>query len=301
MMQVSEKGRAFIANHEGVVLKAYRCPAGVLTIGVGHTSNAGAPKVFAGMTITRDDAMDILSRDLRTFEKRTEARMGAIPQNVFDGSTSFDFNTGRIHNATWVRVFLQGMIEAAERSFKSWNKGGGKILKGLVRRRAEEWGLISTGKAPGGKAASEAAASSTIAEIASYQEALKTLGFYTGDIDGDRGPLTIGAVENFQRKHGLEVDSVVGPATRAILQRELERKTGNQHSAAGGATGATGTATIEAGDQVVNAPSIDPVAVASDMNLWLILIVAIAFAGAVWGAWWLWRNRGRFTGKRVAT
>ena len=69
-MQVSGKGVAFIAAHEGVVTRSYRDAAGMWTIGVGHTAAAGPRVPVAGMTITREEAFAILARDLPKYERR---------------------------------------------------------------------------------------------------------------------------------------------------------------------------------------------------------------------------------------
>jgi len=160
MLTVSPAGREFIAAHEGVVLKAYRCPAGVLTIGVGHTSAAGAPAVTAGMTITRAEAFAILAADLKRFEARTcnALTVGVVPhqQAAFDGAVSFDFNTGRVHNATWPKLFAARKFAEARASLLTWNKGGGKVLAGLTRRRREEAALIFDEVYPAGQASSAA-------------------------------------------------------------------------------------------------------------------------------------------------
>src|SRR5512139_3218357 len=68
VMKTSTRGREAIKKREGVVLKAYRDSVGVLSIGVGHTSAAGNPTVMPGMTITAQQADDILTRDLERFE-----------------------------------------------------------------------------------------------------------------------------------------------------------------------------------------------------------------------------------------
>jgi GH24 family phage-related lysozyme (muramidase) len=61
-----------LQRFEGCRLKAYRCPAGILTIGYGHTSAAGDPQVFEGMSISQDRAEQILARDLAKFERAVE-------------------------------------------------------------------------------------------------------------------------------------------------------------------------------------------------------------------------------------
>lgn len=145
-MKTSSKGMEDIAAHEGIVLKAYRDVAGIWTIGVGHTAAAGPPKPVAGMKVSRAEAMAIFARDLRRFETRVAAALGPVPQHVFDGAVSFDFNTGAIHRASWVDAYKRGDMATAERKLKQWNKAGGRTVKGLIRRRAAEADLIFRGR-----------------------------------------------------------------------------------------------------------------------------------------------------------
>ena len=118
--QMSTAGEAVLVAEEGEVLRAYRCPAGVLTIGVGLTRASGVVDPKPGMKITRSESRQLLRKALaRNYEPRV-AKAGLIrTQHEFDGSTMFDFNTGRIHSASWVKTWLTGSKTLAEKSFKS--------------------------------------------------------------------------------------------------------------------------------------------------------------------------------------
>ena len=75
-MQMSDAGlEAILKKYEGCKLKAYKCPAGIWTIGYGHTSAAGEPQVREGMLINNSQANEILRRDLRKFEEGVEKLM----------------------------------------------------------------------------------------------------------------------------------------------------------------------------------------------------------------------------------
>ncbi|MEZ5839981.1 MAG: lysozyme [Hyphomicrobiales bacterium] len=166
-MKTSSKGMEDIAAHEGIVLKAYRDVAGIWTIGVGHTAAAGPPKPVAGMKVSRAEAMAIFARDLRRFETRVAAALGPVPQHVFDGAVSFDFNTGAIHRASWVDAYRRGDSAEAEKRLKLWNKAGGKVVNGLSRRRAAEADLIFRGRyRAGGRASAQAATAGAIGAAA---------------------------------------------------------------------------------------------------------------------------------------
>ncbi|MGK2911215.1 MAG: lysozyme [Sphingobium sp.] len=120
---------------EGERLKAYVCPAGVLTIGVGSTG----PHVKRGMTITHEQSQQLLSKDLVRFEKAVN-RLGGMTQSQFDAMVSLAFNIGEgaFAKSTLVRKHLARDFAGAAAEFSKWNKGGGKVLAGLVKRRAAE-------------------------------------------------------------------------------------------------------------------------------------------------------------------
>lgn len=250
-MKTSERGRAFVAAQEGVVTRAYRDVAGVWTIGVGHTAAAGPPTPVAGMTISREEAFRILADDLPRYELRVGTAFGATAQHVFDGAVSFDFNTGAIDRATWVKDFLARRPATARANLMKWTRAGGRTVAGLVRRRAAETKLIFDADYGSG---SEAPASS--AEMRETQAMLAALGWYRGPIDGIARPATRAAIIAYQRGHpDLVVDGIAGPATRASLRRDILARrrmveVGTAAAAGGTATAAT-TATAGWGDPLI--------------------------------------------------
>ena len=139
-MQISKAGLDLIKQFEGLYLKAYRCPAGVPTIGYGHTAG-----VAMGQTITQQQADDYLRRDVRQFE-RAVARLVTVPltQGQFDALVSFAFNLGEgaLAQSTLLRLLNAGDYAGAAAQFDRWNKAGGRVLPGLVRRRAAERALF---------------------------------------------------------------------------------------------------------------------------------------------------------------
>jgi len=212
-MKTSPRGIEDLVLSEGVVTKAYRDSVGVWTIGVGHAATSGrAPIPKAGMTITRQQAFDILAKDLaEEYEPAVRRALGNVPQHVFDGAVSFHFNTGKIGAASWVGRYKAGDMAGARKAFMLYNKP-----KEIIGRRTREAELIFEGKyRRGGKV--EPAPSS---DIATYQAQLAELG-YDIAMDGKRGPGTDAAVKAFQKSHGLVVDGIVGPATKATLARAV--------------------------------------------------------------------------------
>lgn len=140
-MKISRAGIDLVKKWEGCRLKAYRCSAGVLTIGYGHTSAAGAPKVVEGMIITQQTADDILVQDLVKYEAAVQKALTRSPtQNQFDAMVSLCFNIGpgAFAKSSLVRKFNAGDLAGAADAFLLWRKAGGKVLPGLEARRQDE-------------------------------------------------------------------------------------------------------------------------------------------------------------------
>ena len=139
-MQISKAGLDLIKQFEGLYLNAYRCPAGVPTIGYGHTAG-----VAMGQTITQQQADDYLRRDVRQFE-RAVARQVSVPltQGQFDALVSFAFNLGEgaLAQSTLLRLLNAGDYSGTAAQFDRWVYASGKKLSGLVKRRAAERALF---------------------------------------------------------------------------------------------------------------------------------------------------------------
>lgn len=147
-MKTGARGLALIQAFEGFRGRAYLCPAGVWTIGWGHTSAAGPPAVRPGMRVTRAQAAAILAADLAPVEFALR-RLVQVPiwQNQFDALASFAFNVGwpALARSTLLRrVNEYAGPELIRAAFMMWDKArdpatGKKIrLAGLARRRAAE-------------------------------------------------------------------------------------------------------------------------------------------------------------------
>jgi len=141
-MQMSQGGLDnLLKRFEGCKLKAYRCPAGICTIGYGHTSAAGAPEVVDGMTITQTRADEILKRDLVKYESAVLSLLKVeLTQNQFDVLVDFAYNAGvgSLKTSTLLKKVNAGDLDAVPAELMKWTKGGGKVLPGLVRRRNAE-------------------------------------------------------------------------------------------------------------------------------------------------------------------
>lgn len=148
MQTTSERGRAEIASHEGIVLSPYLDSVGVWTVYVGHTASAGAPdpvKMARGVEHPIAEAMQVFQRDLARFEARVrKAFTRPLTQEQFDAAVSFDFNTGGIDKASWVRQFNAGKDAAAKKAFMNWSKP-----PEIIPRRKAERDLFFDGRYSG--------------------------------------------------------------------------------------------------------------------------------------------------------
>src|SRR5215217_5313643 len=141
-MKTGAGGLALIKAFEGLGLKAYSDSVGVPTIGYGSTGQ----HVKLGQTITRTQAELLLKLDLLRFEAAI-ARLVHVPlnQNQTDALVSFAFNVGigALEKSTLLRKLNDGDYNAVPSQLQRWNKAGGKVLPGLVRRRLAEGELFA--------------------------------------------------------------------------------------------------------------------------------------------------------------
>ena len=143
-MNISSNGLSLIKEFEGCSLRAYICPAGILTIGYGST---GA-HVKSGMTISQEEADELLLKDVSRFEKGVNDLVKvSLNQGQFDALVSFSFNCGltALAESTLLRLLNSGKNEGAASQFCLWVKAGAVTLKGLVRRREAEESLFRSG------------------------------------------------------------------------------------------------------------------------------------------------------------
>ena len=142
-MRVSQKGINLIKKFEGLRLRSYICPAGVLTIGYGHTGS----DVYPNQQITEEEAEQLLWKDTESAQQTVSSFVTAkINQNEYDALVSFTFNVGptAFVNSTLLKLLNHGAdrkVVAAE--FDRWVKAGDdKPVPGLMRRREAEKALF---------------------------------------------------------------------------------------------------------------------------------------------------------------
>lgn len=215
-MKTSQTGIDLIKKFEGCRLDAYKCPAGVWTIGYGHTAG-----VTCGQKISPAQAEAYLRADLEKFEKCVVKYDSKYrwTQNEFDAMVSFAYNLGSIDKLTANGIRTKNMI--AEKILL-YNQAGGKVLAGLTKRRQAERELFLDGKKEN---ASGAAGRPTIkrgsrgTDVTYLQQRLTAKGYGVGKIDGDFGQKTLEAVKAFQAEHGLVIDGIVGAKTWTALDK----------------------------------------------------------------------------------
>ena len=202
-LKTGQAGLDLIKQFEGCRLTAYRCPAGVWTIGYGHTAG-----VAAGQKITQAEADRLLVSDVEKYEKKVNKYHDRYTwrQNEFDALVSFAFNVGSIDQLTANGTRSRAVI--AEK-IMAYNKAAGKPLAGLTKRRQAEQNLFLCKS----NARSTVKRGSRGEDVIYLQKQLAVLGYSVGNVDGLFSVKTLEAVKEFQAESGLDVDGIVGSKT----------------------------------------------------------------------------------------
>jgi len=136
-VKVSTDCIALIKHFEGCKLKAYICPAGITSIGYGHTGD----DVYPTSEWTQEQADAQLLKDLESYEADVLRYVTApLTQNQFDALVSFTYNLGasNLRKSTLLDMLNDGKYEGAADQFLLWVNRGSKFEKGLTRRRKAE-------------------------------------------------------------------------------------------------------------------------------------------------------------------
>lgn len=158
-MTLSHNGEALIKHFESCELEAYKDIAGVWTIGYGNISYENGTKVKQGDKIAQWRAEDLFKRIAQRFVNDVNYLTKGIQltQNQFDALVSFAYNLGSdidldaipegLGDSTLLKMVLSNPENPdISKEFLKWNKAGGKISKGLTRRRKAEAHLYQTGE-----------------------------------------------------------------------------------------------------------------------------------------------------------
>ena len=142
-MNISEEGLSLIKKFEGCELEAYRCSANVLTIGYGHTKG-----VEENQEITQEEAEEMLASELGEYEGYINDMVECdLEQHQFDALVAWVYNLGptNLRSSTMLKRLNKKDFDDVPNQIKRWDKAGGKVLAGLVRRREAE-SLLFEGK-----------------------------------------------------------------------------------------------------------------------------------------------------------
>lgn len=127
-LMLSARGADVIADREGYSLMAYLDTVAhpdVWTIGIGHTSNAGPPEVYEGMTITEMEMHDIFRNDCARFREEALSLVKVpVAQHEFDSLASFIFNLGttQFESSTALERLNEGDYVGCAEAMTWWNK-----------------------------------------------------------------------------------------------------------------------------------------------------------------------------------
>jgi lysozyme len=135
-MKTSAEGIALIKKFEGLELDSYQCSANVWTLGYGHTQG-----VAEGDSCSEEEAEIILVNDLKEFEAYVNALVDVeLDQNQFDALVAWTFNLGptNLRTSTLLKKLNDGEYHNVPSEIKRWNRAGGQVLDGLIRRREAE-------------------------------------------------------------------------------------------------------------------------------------------------------------------
>lgn len=147
MSIVNKAGIDLIKQWEGCRLEAYKCSAGVWTVGYGLTSRAGFIEVGPGTKITQAEADWYLEKVVDSFASRIKPMVSPpVNENQFAAFVSLAYNigVGAFSNSTALKHFNAGRHDLVPDAMRMWRKAGGKVVQGLINRREAEIKLFLT-------------------------------------------------------------------------------------------------------------------------------------------------------------
>jgi len=141
-MEVNQAGKDLIKQFEGCKLKAYKCPAGLDTIGYGNTWYPDGTKIKPGDVITQERAIELLDIIVEDFAKKVKPLIKQnLTDNNFSALVSFAYNTGvtNLKSSTLLKkVNADPKDPSIKAEFMKWVRANDKVLNGLVKRREAE-------------------------------------------------------------------------------------------------------------------------------------------------------------------
>ena len=141
-MRINEAGLDIIKYYEGWSSRPYKCPAGIATIGYGSTWDINGEKVNMNhKKVTKELVEALLLREVLHVDHAIKNLVKAeLTENMYSSLASIIYNigSGNFQRSTLRMKLNRGWYEAAADEFPKWRRAGGRILKGLVKRRAKE-------------------------------------------------------------------------------------------------------------------------------------------------------------------
>ncbi|WP_322994031.1 glycoside hydrolase family protein [Castellaniella sp.] len=265
--KINVAGLALIKSYEGFVPFVYddlrpvkgtnhgyrewdgSAPKGTLTIGYGHTNAASHPlKISQGLRVTEAEALEILAVDLDECEGRV-SRAVKVPlnDNQFGALVSFDYNTGAITRASFVKRLNTGNYDAVPAGLALYVKAKGQTLRGLVRRRQAEADLWVKPAGATGTVPTPATSGRAATEIKRLQQSLSGLGYNPGWLDGIWGSRTRGALLAFKADADMPLTDTVDATVWEALARAPHREVSEARASI------TAKDLAQAGDKAVKA------------------------------------------------
>lgn len=239
-MALTAIGRAALIAREAVKTRAYKDSVGVWTIGVGHTSAAGPPKVTAGLVITEAQALDIFTRDLAKYEATVDASVKVpLADHERDALVSICYNIGQggFANSTFLKRLNAGDRAGCAEAIMAWKKPAEIISRragerdqfltpysvALPKARSNDRAAVKVGAKPA--ALPRAPVALAPFEIEAVQRRLRDLGYFqVGKVDGKIGPSFKAAILALQATAGIAEDGVLGPQTKAALADDRNKR-----------------------------------------------------------------------------
>lgn len=141
-MKINKSTIDLIKKHEGLRLTAYKCPAGIWTIGYGCTYYPNGGKVKQGDVITQLQAEEYLRVTVENFANQLICLLSVeLNENQFGALVSFSYNVGInafLNSTLRKKININPNDSSIGIEFSRWTKAGGKTLTGLINRRRDE-------------------------------------------------------------------------------------------------------------------------------------------------------------------
>lgn len=223
-MTYTQEAIDLIKSFEGLKLEAYKDPVGVVTIGYGYTNRAGfGPGVQMGDKWTAEQAEQMLALSLQRFAAEIRPLFKQIPNpNQFGAFLSLAYNIGTtaFGKSTALKRWNAGDMEGCAEAMLWFNKAGGKVMRGLVRRREAEVALFMQGHQEPAVAAPDVPRSS-VAQSSTMQASAVQIASGAG-----AGVAAVGALDGTAQIVALIFAGIVILAAAWVMRERIKKWAG---------------------------------------------------------------------------